>query len=339
MVPDPSGFGQGQTYLGSSMVTTDPTTGVANINVDLTSNLAVGSYVTALATNENTGDTSAFSNVVRAQAVSIAFSSATYSVASTAGSATITVVRSGNLNAAVSVEYATSNGSAIAGQGYVATTGTLVFPANVTMESFSVTILPNINSSVSSATVNLTLFGPGGGATLGSNASAVLTITYPAGTGQEFVVTNTNDSGPGSLRQAIEDANADTGVGVDHITFDIPASTAPNLNVPVTGFNPGTQTWTINLLSPLPVITHSVSIDGYTQGSVPVPFRYPGDLTSQEDSVSVGAAATGGTYVLSIASYTDNGGTPRGGSTLSIPYDATGALFRASSKVSSAWVM
>ena len=283
--------------------------------------------MTALATNESTGDTSAFSNAVPAQAVSIAFSSATYSVASTAGTALITVVRSGNSSAAVSVEYATSNGTAIAGQGYVATTGTLVFPPNATTETFSVTILPNTNSSVSSATVNLTLFGPGGGATLGSIASAVLTITYPAGTGQQFVVTNTNDSGPGSLRQAIEEANADTGLGVDHITFAIPASTAPNLNVPVQGFGPSTQTWTINLASPLPVITHAVSIDGYTQGSVGVPFRYPSDLTSQDDVVSVDVSTTGGSYVLDIAPYTDNNGMARGGQTpLSIPYNATAAF-------------
>ena len=37
-----------------------------------------------------------------------------------------------------------------------------------------------------------------------------------------FVVTNTNDSGPGSLRQAILDANA--GRGSDVIAFDIPGS-------------------------------------------------------------------------------------------------------------------
>ncbi len=39
-----------------------------------------------------------------------------------------------------------------------------------------------------------------------------------------FVVTNTNDSGPGSLRQAITAAN--TNPGADNIDFGIPASTA-----------------------------------------------------------------------------------------------------------------
>ena len=40
-----------------------------------------------------------------------------------------------------------------------------------------------------------------------------------------FTVTNTNDSGPGSLRQAILDANASA--GADTITFAIGASRQP----------------------------------------------------------------------------------------------------------------
>jgi hypothetical protein len=49
------------------------------------------------------------------------------------------------------------------------------------------------------------------------------------------VVTNTDDSGPGSLRQAILDANADT--GDDLITFDIPGP-GPHTIMPVTDLPP-----------------------------------------------------------------------------------------------------
>ncbi|WP_414590445.1 DUF4347 domain-containing protein [Anabaena sp. CCY 9614] len=62
-----------------------------------------------------------------------------------------------------------------------------------------------------------------------------------------FIVTNTNDSGSGSLRQAILDANANS--GTDTINFSIPGS--------------GVQT--INLTSELPTITGTVIIDGYSQ--------------------------------------------------------------------------
>jgi hypothetical protein len=70
--------------------------------------------------------------------------------------------------------------------------------------------------------------------------------------GQEFVVTNTNDSGAGSLRQAILDANANP--GADLVKFDIP----------------GAPPHKIQPLTDLPEITDPVTIDGYTQaGSSP----------------------------------------------------------------------
>lgn len=72
------------------------------------------------------------------------------------------------------------------------------------------------------------------------------------GGGQTFTVTNTDDSGPGSLRQAITDANLSA--GADSIEFTIP----------------GPGPYTISLLSPLPTVDDSVTIDGYTQaGSNP----------------------------------------------------------------------
>ena len=58
-----------------------------------------------------------------------------------------------------------------------------------------------------------------------------------------FTVTNTNDSGPGSLRQAIGDAN--TNPGADLIRFDLPGGVG-----------------TIRLFSQLPDVTEAVTIDG-----------------------------------------------------------------------------
>ena len=64
-----------------------------------------------------------------------------------------------------------------------------------------------------------------------------------------FVVTNTSDSGAGSLRQAIIDANAVA--GLDEIRF--------NIGAPLVG-----GAHTISLNSALPEITDSVIIDGTT---------------------------------------------------------------------------
>src|SRR2546429_8319479 len=64
-----------------------------------------------------------------------------------------------------------------------------------------------------------------------------------------LTVTNTADSGPGSFRQAILDADADTSTNDVSIEFNIPGS--------------GVQT--IAPLTPLPAITRAVTRDGYLQ--------------------------------------------------------------------------
>jgi hypothetical protein len=78
-----------------------------------------------------------------------------------------------------------------------------------------------------------------------------------------FTVTNTGDSGDGSLRQAILDSNSSPGANT--ISFDIP----------------GTGPKVIEPESPLPVITNSVVIDGYTQpGAAP-------NTATQGDNASI----------------------------------------------------
>jgi hypothetical protein len=80
----------------------------------------------------------------------------------------------------------------------------------------------------------------------------MLAATGPAHAAATFTVTNTNDSGTGSLRQAILNANAAT--GADAINFNIPGAGAK----------------TISPSSELPTITDAVTVDGYSQpGSSP----------------------------------------------------------------------
>jgi hypothetical protein len=76
----------------------------------------------------------------------------------------------------------------------------------------------------------------------------------------EFTVTNTNNSGTGSLRAAIIAANSNANPSTnDTITFNIPDGPAPGLEVK-----------TISPTSALPEITEQVTINGYTQdGAAP----------------------------------------------------------------------
>ena len=79
------------------------------------------------------------------------------------------------------------------------------------------------------------------------SAVCLATLLPPAVLAATFEVMNGGDSGPGTLRQAILDANASP--GSDTITFDLPGS-APHFIQP---------------LSALPSITDEVDVDGRTQ--------------------------------------------------------------------------
>ena len=72
---------------------------------------------------------------------SLQFGQTAFSVAKDGGSITITVTRSGGSAGGVTVDYATSDGTAKAGIDYTATAGTLTFGAGETSRSFTVPIL------------------------------------------------------------------------------------------------------------------------------------------------------------------------------------------------------
>jgi hypothetical protein len=107
----------------------------------------------------------------------IQFSAATYTVLEGAGTATITVTRTGGSGDGATVDFATSDGSATAGADYTATSGTLTFAAGQTTRTFTIPIADD--ASVDGVeTVNLTLSNPGPNATthLGARTTAVLRI-------------------------------------------------------------------------------------------------------------------------------------------------------------------
>jgi hypothetical protein len=103
------------------------------------------------------------------------FSSANYSVTELGGTATITVTRAGATGNAVAVSYATSDGTATAGQDYTATSGTLQFASGKTSETFNIPILTDTLFE-GDETVKLTLSKPQGGAAVGTPGTATLTI-------------------------------------------------------------------------------------------------------------------------------------------------------------------
>ena len=108
----------------------------------------------------------------------IQFSAAAYTVSEATAVATITLVRSGGLAGPVTVDFATQDGAgtATAGADYTAVpTTTVTFAAGVTTRTVTIPIL-NDTLDEPNETIALQLTNPGGGATLGPQNTAILTI-------------------------------------------------------------------------------------------------------------------------------------------------------------------
>jgi uncharacterized protein YdbL (DUF1318 family) len=105
----------------------------------------------------------------------IQFVQPNYTVPEMGGTATITLTRSGALGAAT-VDFATSDGSAVKGTNYVATSGTVTFAANQQTATFPVKILDDGVFQATNSTLNLTLSAATGAGSLGTQNTATLTI-------------------------------------------------------------------------------------------------------------------------------------------------------------------
>ncbi|HEX7830206.1 MAG TPA: Calx-beta domain-containing protein, partial [Thermoanaerobaculia bacterium] len=168
---DPSGFGEGETFVTSVNVTTNAG-GTAAFNIT-TAGAPAGTYVSATATSAG-GDTSEFSN---AQLVGtppqMRFASASY-VTSELGSVTLTIVRVGGTGVAASVNWATSAGSATAAD-FAAASGVVNFSPSDTTRTITIAIAPDVLDEIDE-TFTVTLATPTN-ADLGAPSVATVQIT------------------------------------------------------------------------------------------------------------------------------------------------------------------
>ncbi|MBI4324350.1 MAG: hypothetical protein HY674_03725, partial [Chloroflexi bacterium] len=138
----------------------------------------------------------------------LSFSAPAYTINENDGSATITVTRSGGDNGAVSVDYATEDGTALDGADYTGRTGTLSFLSGQTSKTFTIPIRED-TAIEPDETVQLRLFNPAGGAVLGAPATTQLEIIdndFAAGrvrfSGANFDVAENGGTAAISVRRA-----------------------------------------------------------------------------------------------------------------------------------------
>lgn len=135
-------------------------------------------------------------------------------------SSVFTVTKAGTTGSSCSVNYATANGSAIAGSDYTAKSGTLSFTSSQTSKTVSVSTT-NDTAVESAETFSMSPSAPTNGATLGSPSSATATI-------------NDNDTGGTNQPPVTTFDNAGNMSCGDIITVDVVANdTDPEGNYPL----------------------------------------------------------------------------------------------------------
>ena len=105
----------------------------------------------------------------------IQFNTDAYTIIENAGAATITLTRTGSSDGEVSVTVSTSEGSAKSDLDYMSATQTITFADGETSKIFEVTIIDD-GRREGDETFNLTLSSPTGGALIGTNKTAAVTI-------------------------------------------------------------------------------------------------------------------------------------------------------------------
>ena len=229
---------------------------------------------TGTITNDDTGGT-------------IQFSAANYNVNEDVVSATFTVTRTGGTAGGITVQYATSGGTAISEQDFRAASGTLTFAANETSKTFTVVIINDLIDEPDE-TGNLVLSNPTGGATLGTPSTAIFTIidndnapnitinnvTVSEGntgtTNATFTVRLSASSGR-AITVDFATANGTATAGSDYtaisgtLTFQ-PSSLLKTVTVPITGdtlYEPN-EDFTVNLTNAV----NAAITDGEGRGAI-----------------------------------------------------------------------
>ncbi|HEX8737036.1 MAG TPA: Calx-beta domain-containing protein, partial [Pyrinomonadaceae bacterium] len=160
------------------------------------------------------------------------FSNATYS-GREGNTVTVTVSRSGGSVGTVTVDYATTGGTATggascgAGIDYVTTSGTLTFGDGVSSQTFNIQLCSD-GVIEGTETIGLQLTNATGGATIGAQSTATVNIidvetfngAVSVGTGQTY----TSLTNPGGLFEYLNNGNI-TGNVIINITSDLTAET------------------------------------------------------------------------------------------------------------------
>ncbi len=149
---------------------------VSSLALQADNRIIVGGAFTSLDGTPNEGLARLNNDLPTAQGT-LSFTAPTYQANENAGTATISVQRTGGNTGVVTIDYTTMDGTAVSGVNYQSASGTLTWPdGDSTPKVISVVVLDD-GVITPDLTVQLTLGRPTNGVVLGSPNTATLTIT------------------------------------------------------------------------------------------------------------------------------------------------------------------
>jgi hypothetical protein len=204
---------------------------------------------------------------------SIGFSQASYDVDEGAGFANLTVTRSGGLGVSATVNYATTDGTAVAGTNYVKTEGSVTFGVGEVSKVIQIPIIDDPTADPT-LTFTVTLTSPTGTGFIGGQSTATVNIIDNDATVFRFNPTQyTVDEGAGTVTVIVEavrvgdpsstltvDFSTADGTAVEGVKYERtagqltfgPGVTRQNITIPIIdeSFKEGTQNFFVNLSNP-----------------------------------------------------------------------------------------
>lgn len=188
LAPAPLNFAPGQAVATITLTPEADTADEGDKTVDLSLSGPSGTALGTPSATEITIKENSVGGIVQ-------FAVANYSVAENdpQGEARITIKRTGGTASGASVDFATEDGSAVAGADYVATSGSAFFDWGEASTTFPVKLLDD-QLPGSGKSLKVKLSNPGGGSTLGSLATATLWIV-DAGVTADVTITILGSNG------------------------------------------------------------------------------------------------------------------------------------------------
>lgn len=155
----------------------------------------------------------------------IEFGDAQYETSENGGSLWVTVTRSGNTNLAVTMDFSTSNGTAVAGADYTAASGTLSFDSGVISNGFSVALADD-GDPEGYETIDLHLFNPSLGVMVGNQSQAAIRIEDNDSAGQIFLSSGSYSESESAAMVVVPVYRVNGAVGMVSVAYAVAGGTA-----------------------------------------------------------------------------------------------------------------